>query len=63
MLDLTPVSANQNGQDISFQLRLFLQRLEKDQFNLRYHAGGFQLIGGFYSQQNPEFSFGGYLRE
>jgi hypothetical protein len=63
ILDLTPVSANENGQYISFELRLFLQRLENDKFTLHYHAGGFELIGGFYSQENPEFSFGGYLRK
>lgn len=63
ILDLTPVSANQNGQAISFELRLFLQRLENDMFTMQYHAGGFELIGGFYSQQNPDFSFGGYLRK
>lgn len=62
MLDLTPVSANENGQAISFELRLFLQRLENDRFTMLYHAGGFELIGGFYSNENPTFSFGGYLR-
>lgn len=62
-LDLIPVAANDTGQAISFELRLFLQRLENDRFTMHYLAGGFELIGGFYSQENPEFTFGGYLRK
>lgn len=62
-LDLTPVAANDTGQAISFELRLFLQRLENDHFTMHYLAGGFELIGGFYSQENPAFTFGGYLRK
>lgn len=62
-LDLTPVAANDTGQAISFELRLLLQRLENDNFTLHYLAGGFELIAGFYSQENPDFTFGGYLRE
>jgi hypothetical protein len=38
-----------------------MQRLENDQFPLHYHAGGFELIGGFYSLKNPGISIGGYL--
>jgi hypothetical protein len=63
VLDLTPVGANDTGQFISFELRVFLQHLENDLFTMHYIAGGFELIGGFYSQENPEFTFGGYLRK
>lgn len=63
ILDLTPVAANETGQAISFELRLFLERLENDQFAMHYLAGGFELIAGLYSQDNSDFTFGGYLRK
>jgi hypothetical protein len=62
MLDLTPVGANETGQLVSFELRVFLDHLENDIFSLHYIAGGFELIGGFYSQDNPGFTLSGYLR-
>jgi hypothetical protein len=62
-LDLTPVGANETGQLVSFELRVFLDHLENDLFSLHYIAGGFELIGGFYSDDNPGFTFGGYLRK
>lgn len=61
VLDLTPDSANENGSLISFEMRTMLQHLEEDTFKLEYIAGGFQLIGGFYSQDDPDFYFSGYL--
>jgi hypothetical protein len=30
---------------------------------VEYIAGGFELIGGFYSQDDPDYSFSGYLRK
>jgi len=61
LLDLTPESANDTGSQISFELRTLLQHLEEDTFKMEYIAGGFQLIGGFYSQEDPDFYFSGYL--
>jgi hypothetical protein len=57
----TPLQSNENAQLIAFDLRKILQYLEDDSFKLEYIAGGFDLIGGFYSQESPEFSFSGYL--
>lgn len=63
MLDLTPQGSNETGSAIAFELRRMLQRLDQDTFSLEYIAGGFNLIGGFYSRETPGFSFSGYLRE
>lgn len=60
-IDFTPTQANGVAQEISFDLRSLLQYLDEDTFSLKYIAGGFELIGGFYSQENPEFHFSGYL--
>jgi hypothetical protein len=57
----TAIGSNDNAQVISFDLRVILQHFDKDTFKLEYIAGGFQLIGGFYSQKSPEYSFSGYL--
>lgn len=57
----TAIGSNDNAQLISFDLRTILQHFDKDTFTLEYIAGGFELIGGFYSQKSPEFSFSGYL--
>lgn len=57
----TGIGANENAQLITFDLRVILQHFEDDTFKLEYIAGGFELIGGFYSQEEPEYSFSGYL--
>jgi hypothetical protein len=61
MLDLVATQANENGQLISFDMRVFLDHFDQDTFKLEFIAGGFELIGGFYSQNKPEFSYSGYL--
>jgi hypothetical protein len=60
-IDLTPNLTNENGSTIALDMRKILQRLDDDSFKLEYIAGGFQLIAGFYSQQQPDFTFAGYL--
>jgi hypothetical protein len=59
-LNLTESRSNENAQAIAFEMRTMLEYLQKDSYTLEYIAGGFNLIGGFYSQQR-EFSFAGYL--
>jgi hypothetical protein len=61
-IKLTQKLANDNGYAIAFDLRKILQHLEEDSFQLQYIAGGFELIAGFYSQEDPGYSFSGYLR-
>ena len=61
VVTFTAVGSNENAQLISFDLRMILQHFDKDTFTMEYIAGGFELIGGFYSQKSPEFSFSGYL--
>ena len=57
----TGIGANDNAQVITFDLRVILQHFEDDTFRLEYIAGGFDLISGFYSEQDPAYSFSGYL--
>jgi hypothetical protein len=57
----TAIGGNNNAQVIAFDLRVILQHFEDDTFKLEYIAGGFELISGFYSQEEPEYSFAGYL--
>lgn len=57
----TAIGSNSNAQVIAFDLRVILQHFEDDTFRLEYIAGGFELISGFYSQEEPEYSFSGYL--
>ena len=57
----TAIGGNSNAQIIAFDLRIILQHFEDDTFKLEYIAGGFELISGFYSHENPEYSFSGYL--
>jgi hypothetical protein len=57
----TAIGGNSNAQAIAFDLRVILQHFEDDTFRLEYIAGGFELISGFYSQEDPGYSFSGYL--
>jgi hypothetical protein len=62
VLDLAQLRSNESAQDVSFEMRILLQYLEDDTYELKYIAGGFDLIGGFYSREHPEFSFAGTLK-
>lgn len=61
LVKFTGIGANDNAQVITFDLRVILQHFEDDTFRLEYIAGGFDLISGFYSDQDPAYSFSGYL--
>jgi hypothetical protein len=60
-LDLTAVRSNESANIISFEMRTMLQHLEDDSFALHYIAGGFDLIGGLYSNENVDFTVAGIL--
>jgi hypothetical protein len=60
-LDLTSVRSNESANIISFEMRTMLQHLEDDTFALHYIAGGFDLIGGLYSNENVDFTVAGIL--
>lgn len=61
VMKLTELQANENAQVIQFDMRTMLQYLAEDSFTLQYIAGGFEVIGGFTSRENLDFSFSGYL--
>lgn len=60
-LDLTSVRSNESANVTSFEMRTMLQHLENDTFALHYIAGGFDLIGGLYSNENVDFTAAGIL--
>jgi hypothetical protein len=63
VMDFTPKSANQNANNVLLQFRTILEVLDTHTFKVEYIAGGFELIGGFYSQKDPDYYFSGYLRK
>jgi hypothetical protein len=63
IIDFTPKGANQNGSNVTFEFRTILDVLDTHTFKVEYIAGGFELIGGMYSQNDPGYSFSGYLRK
>ncbi|UII23175.1 DUF4302 domain-containing protein [Fulvivirga ligni] len=55
------LGANDNGWLIYGDLYDILFHIESDNFSTEYIGGDLNLIGGFFSEESPEFYFSGYL--
>ena len=54
-------AANENATAIAPLMVDIFQYLDHDSFKAEFVGGTEELTGGFFSQENPEFSFSGYL--
>ncbi|MBL0740415.1 DUF4302 domain-containing protein [Chryseolinea lacunae] len=57
----TYTGADENGDAIANDMVMILQHFDNETFAGEYVGGGVELLGGFFSQESPEFSFTGYL--
>lgn len=55
--------ANENAWILQPDLEQILMRLESETYQLEYVGGVFDVLGGFFSQEDQEFYFSGYLLE
>lgn len=55
--------SNGNGSLVYLDVLGLLSYFDTDTFRLKYIGGGFGLIGGCFSEENPGFFFSGYLLE
>jgi hypothetical protein len=53
--------ANENGSRVLLDVYSLLGYFDTDTFRLKYIGGGFDLVGGFFSDENPGFTFSGYV--
>jgi len=54
---------DQNGNAIYADMLSILSHFDNDTFKVEYVGGGFSLIAGFFSQEEPAYYFSGYLAE